>query len=95
MRKLLRHLIYLPIWIALVKIGLDIILRVRSRLFPWLGPPAERLEYSRAFFAYHGLSINDYVWLFTPLAVIIAIWAVVHLLHRKRPSFNGKGGGVV
>jgi len=104
MRKLLRHLVYLPIWIALVRIGWEIIWRnLPGPMGHWVVPPTPEMrlaalreleELRRAVIASHSPSIGDYAWLLAPLAVVIVIWAAIQLVHRKRPRFDSEGGGV-
>ena len=102
LRHLLRHLACTPIWIALLMMGWEIVWRnlpVPGGYWVVYPTPELRLamlrdleELRRASIAYNSLSMSDYVWIFTPLAIVVVIWAVVRILHRKRPNSDCKGG---
>jgi len=92
MRKLSRHLVYLAIWIGVIALAVaqmpaDALgcggLGLDPELLLILRPPTP--------FAYQ---LSYVVWLATPLVIGITLWAVVRLLHRKRPqpTHTRKGG---
>jgi len=95
MRKLLRHLMYAPIWIALLTLA-RLLAPDNSLGGEWCTAPAVWSESLQQFIPIQSaFTVSCVLQLTMPMVVAIAFWAAVRLLHRKRPSADCKGSFIV